>query len=142
MQENPHVFPSEMPHILTKERSKTEIQKEISLLACPGRAFTTTPYKTSGLEAHLPSFPGAGLEQQLLLPGHSTCSCRRQDAACSWREIPGAGSPQDPQLRRRRSKGAGARDPPVRRVTAALAGGGFKRRSPKSAGGSAPPSPF
>lgn len=129
--------------LLTKEtnRSKTEIQKELSLLRALAE-FAKTLYKRSRLEAHLPSRRRAGLAQQLWLPGHSTCSCRRQDAARSWREIPGAGSPQDPLPSRRRPKRAGARDLLVRGVTAALAGGGFKRRSRRSAGGSAPPSPF
>lgn len=123
-------------------RSKTEIQKELSLLHALVELFKDPLEKEAGLEAHLPSRRRAGLEQQLLPPRHSTCSCLRRDAARSWREIPGAGSPRDPPRRRRRSERAGASDPPVRGVTAALAGGGFKRRSPRSAGGSAPPSPF
>lgn len=78
----------------------------------PWPSFPKTLYQRSRLEAHLPSRRLAGLEQPLWLSGHSTCSCLRQDAARSWREIPGSGSPRDPLASRRRSKGAGARDLP------------------------------
>jgi hypothetical protein len=87
------------------------------------------------------SSPGcAGLELPLWLPGLSTCCCRRWDAVRSWREIPSAGSPRDLTTRRRRLKGQEpATCRPVRGVTAALAGGGFKGRSYRaSAAGSAP----
>lgn len=75
--------------------------------------------------------PGsAGLELPLWLPRCSTCSCRRRDAARSWREIPGTGSPRDLAAASAQIEGApGAGDPVVRGVTAALAGGGFKGRS-------------
>lgn len=145
MYENRRAVLSETPHAYFWQKKQIEAKPRFrrnSLCCVPWPSFSKTHCKRSRLEAHLPSRRLAGLEQQRWLPGHSTCSCRRQDAARSWREIPGSGSPQDPLPRRRRSERAGARDLPVRGVTAALAGGGFKRRALRSAGGSAPPSPF
>lgn len=78
-----------------KQKQNRDLEGTLSL-ACPGRAFQRPLRKKQAAGSPSISPLGrVGLELQLLLPGHSTCSCRRQDAARSWREIPRAGSPRD-----------------------------------------------
>ncbi|KAL0585489.1 hypothetical protein AAY473_040434 [Plecturocebus cupreus] len=112
-------------------RSKTEIQKKLFLLPAPVKLLKDPGEKKRAASSPSMSPPGrAGPELLLWLPGLSTCSCRRRDTARSWREIPGRGVPGIRPPRRRRLKGAGVGDLPVRGVTAALAGGGFKGPCP------------
>lgn len=100
--------------LLTKiNRSKTEIQKELSLLRAPVELFKNPlEKKQTGGSPSISPRGWAGLELPLLLPRHSTCSCRRQDAARSWREIPSAGSPRDPASASAQIKG---QEPTTRR---------------------------
>lgn len=146
MDENRRALPSEMPHVYfcTRNKQKQNRDSEGTLSAArPGRAFQRPLGKRSwagGSPSMSP--PGrAGLEQPLSLPATPRAPAVAGTQRAAGGRFPARGVPGI-RRRRRRSERAGASDPPVRGATAALAGGGFKRRSPRSAGGSAPPSPF
>lgn len=144
MYENRRAFPSEMPHVYFWQKkqikAKRRFRRNSLLRALVGLSKDPLPKKQAGGSPSIspPGWAGAAAlatrPLHVLLPSPGRSSQLAGDSRFGESPRPAV---ESAQIER-----AGARDLPVREVTAALAGGGFTRRSPRSAGRSAPPSPF